>query len=341
MLSPLKERVSNHYGVICWRSVTVPNRVDGEFETIMEDIIKKNYNKYYGGEFKEYLIGGLNINGLEDDQKFFCSELVAYCYQKFGLISSERASNTYLVPDFSSVGYELNPITSLRHISVEESKIKLLNDAKLEGEIELLPHWAEEKYNSETNQIEYYPKISEILEEDLQINNGYGIIKSELMRLTDCNLYIFIEDIVGTELNDFGNPTHGLIEKILNPIDASQLIFRATVGEAPIIPRLPLERGRTELQVGIISSLPFILNCESEPKYSNLKIWITIKEKENFKKADYLGAVCLDPHILPILDQRDNQSTENTQEEILDKIQSKIYLTQQGHLKMKCWIEKL
>mmetsp|Transcript_12278 Transcript_12278/g.12675 ORF Transcript_12278/g.12675 Transcript_12278/m.12675 type:complete len:478 (+) Transcript_12278:23-1456(+) len=327
MLSPLKERLYDHYGTICWRHLVVPDRVEGEFETIMEDIIKKNAQKYYGGEIKEYLKGGLNIPGLENDEKFFCSELVAYCYQQLGLLSPDRASNTYLVPDFTSVGYEVTSKTCLRRISPEEAKVKLLRNAHLETEIELLPHWVEEKPKIKINinptsnlkinsniiemETDYYPKITEMLEEDLHIYNGLGIEKSELMRLTDCKIYMLIEDIVGMKLNDFGLPTDNFIENLLNPINTNQLLIKAMVGEVPIIPRIPIERGEVNLEVGVISNLPFILNCECEPKYSRLKIWISIQEKDLFSKPDYLGAICIDPHTLPIIGRRKRNNNEN------------------------------
>lgn len=367
MLSPLKERLYDHYGTICWRHLVVPNKVEGEFETIMEDIIKKNWNTYYDGSKLEQIKFILHLEKFENNEKFFCSELVAYCYQTLGLISPDRAPNTYLVPDFSSTGYEVTPKTCIRRISPEDAKIKLLRNATLETEIELLPHWIEEKpkvtINIDTNmnrnintniigiEMDYYPKITEMLEEDLHIYNGLGITKSELMRLTDCKVYILIEEIVGTKLNDFGVSTDNFVENLLNPLNTNQLIIKATVGEVPVIPRLPIERSETNLEVGVVSNLPFILNCETEPKYSRLKVWISIREKDLFSEADYLGAICLDPHTLPIIGRRniiegdcetnrnhlnESQDTKLVKEE---DINSQIYLTQQGHWKIKCWIE--
>lgn len=361
MLSPLKERLYDHYGIVCWRPLIVPDRVEGEFEAIMEDIIKQNWNKYYDGSKLEQVKFILNLTKFENDEKFFCSELVAYCYQKLGLVSPDRASNTYLVPDFSSVGYEVTSKTFIRRVSPEDAKVKLLRDATLGGEIELLPHWVEERTNPTTNETELFPKITEILEEDLHILNGLGIVKSELMRLTNCKVLMLVEEIVGMKLDDFGEKADNWIENLLSSIDIHQLVIKATVGEVPTVPRLPFERSEAGLEVGVVSCLPFILNCESEPKYSRLKIWISIREKDIFSEPDYLGSICLDPHVFPIVDRRKNEiicstgseteTTETTKprtkittqidpnSKLEDQIESRIYLTQQGHWKMKCWVE--
>ena len=371
MLSPLKERLYDFYGVICWRPLTVPDRQIGEFEEIMETIMKENINKYYDDAQKEGLIILLNLHSYENLTRFFCSELVASCYKRLGLLSSDRASNTYICPDFASTGYEITSKTKYRQLSPQDAMIKLLREATLGSEIELIPHWATERINPITQVMEYYPKMTEMLEEDLHIFNGLGITEKELQTLSDSTLYILIEVIHGIDKNDFGHKTDNFIEHLLKPLTSQGLIITARVGQVPFYPTIPYPRCSQSLKEGQVSSLPWVLKSESKPELERLKVWISIQEEDLFSKGEYLGAICINPQLLPIIkrgtkNQNDEPSDEKNQESrqpsslssenrigpelssydgmltaefILENIPSRRYPTQQGYWEMKCWIE--
>jgi hypothetical protein len=371
MLSPLKERLYDFYGVICWRPLTVPNRQNGEFEEIMEAIVKENQNKYYDDAQKEGLIITLNLQHFQNLERFFCSELVASCYQRLGLLSPHRASNTYICPDFSSTGYEITPKTKYRQLSPQDAMAKLHREATLGSELELIPHWATEKENS--------PKITEMLEEDLHIFNGLGIIEKELHSISDSTLFILLEAIHGLDKEDFGHKADNFIEHLLKPITSQNLVITARVGQVPFYPTVPFQRCSRSLKEGQVSSLPWVIECETKPELKRLKVWISIEEEDLFSKGEYLGALCVDPHTLPIIERgtrkrscgdqheqqkeqeenqldQENEKIQDKKEEegsgheeeksvlsaefIFENIPSLRYPTQQGYWEMKCWIER-
>jgi hypothetical protein len=378
MLSPLKERLYDFYGVICWRPLTVPDRQIGEFEEIMEAIVKENLNKYYDDAQKEGLIITLNLQHYENLDRFFCSELVASCYKRLGLLSSHRASNTYICPDFSSTGYQITPKTKYRQVSPQDAMIKLLREATLGSEIELIPHWATERINPTTQLCEYSPKINEMLEEDLHIFNGLGITEKQLHSISDSTLYILLEAIHGIEKEDFGHQTDNFIEHLLKPLTSQGLIITARVGQVPFHPTIPFPRCSRSLKEGQISSLPWVLKCETKPEIKRLKVWISIQEEDLFSQGEYLGAICINPQTLPIIErgtrnrhdhqQMNQDSNQETDEEsreasllssekgipselssyhgflsakyILGNVPSQRYPTQQGYWEMRCWIEQ-
>jgi hypothetical protein len=280
MISQVSKRLQEFYGIICWRALEVPNRNDQEMNEIVENLVLDFSTKYYDHSLNEYFkaFKAKTSNTGEDTTKLFCSELVAECYQHLGLISLDRASNSYSVADFTESGYTVSAITQLRNLSPEDAKVHLLQGSSLLGTVILNPPWATIDFD-----------ITKMAEEDLHILSGVGISTADLLRRTNATMHVIL-DTVHTKftLNDDGLQIDNIVDSYLKP---SGLRVIAVVGELPFDTKLGIPHFEVPCLANQQISIPVILGED------NLGVWFWVYD-DDLLSSDYVGMVSIFPRSL-------------------------------------------
>jgi Ca2+-binding EF-hand superfamily protein len=258
-LHNLRDRLRKYYGYMVYRPLRWSQPVD--LQERIKRIREHSQDSFYDTNVWEGLKAFLNINGRPDNRAFFCSEFVAYIYQELGVISWDRAANTFFPADFSSTGGGL----AIRHGTPEANKAKLLFGATFGAERMLVPPWP-------------HSLKTMLLEEYLQLT-GVSVSRITLMELADCNVMCEVVSIEGFELDRYGRRLH----------NANPRVFVA-VGIVPEEQRVLTEYAQEEVKVGQRLSLPGIEN------HPSLSLWFIIKEGDLGKAvigASYMSSLSL------------------------------------------------
>lgn len=293
MISQLSKRLNEFYGIICWRALEVPNRNDELMDGIMEKLVQDFSAKYYDHSLSEYYkaFQAKSTKTGSNTSHLFCSELVAECYQHLGLLSSERASNSFSVADFTESGYDVTSITQFRNLSPEDAKVQLLEGGRLLGSVILNPSWPADKLANFD--------ISTMTEEDLHIFSGVGISTGELLRRTDATLHIIL-DSNGSKLHasDDGLVIDTMLESLLKP---KGLRVSAVVGEVPFDIKIGIPHFQVTCLENEQVSIPVILGEE------NLLVWLWVYDDDIFSSSDCGGMIGISPKAF--LDVREKSDT--------------------------------
>jgi hypothetical protein len=282
MISQVSMRLREFYGIVCWRALEVPNRKAQEIDEIMEKLVLDFSTKYYDHHLSELFKAfkaSTSKNG-SDTTKLFCSELVAECYQHLGLISLDRASNSYTVADFTESGYTVTSVTQLRNLSLspEDAKVHLLQGSSLLGTVILNPPWT-------TN----YLDITKMAEEDLHILSGVGISTADLLRRTNATMHVILDSACTKfTLNDDGLQIDSVVESYLKPKGLRVMAF---VGEVPFDTKLGIPHFQVRCLENQQISIPVILGEE------NLSVWFSVNDDDVFS-SEYVGMVSILPRSL-------------------------------------------
>eukprot|EP00658_Telonema_sp_P-2_P024773 TRINITY_DN19972_c0_g1_i1.p1 TRINITY_DN19972_c0_g1~~TRINITY_DN19972_c0_g1_i1.p1 ORF type:complete len:246 (-),score=30.88 TRINITY_DN19972_c0_g1_i1:101-838(-) len=102
-----RKRIRMYNGVVAVRRLQIPEELRAEFEKKLMEFV----NRVKGCPYPSNVISLLRAASIlgpskdpSDLQSFFCSELVAACYQHAGVLSSARFANMYVPGDFSTTG---------------------------------------------------------------------------------------------------------------------------------------------------------------------------------------------------------------------------------------------
>jgi len=93
-----------------------------EYRLVMTDKLRtfanQNANKPYERNILEIALGFFNANRKEDNSSFFCSQLVAACWKKVGILSADKISSNYFPSSFGKRNVPLEQGAMLSNIII-------------------------------------------------------------------------------------------------------------------------------------------------------------------------------------------------------------------------------
>jgi hypothetical protein len=96
-ISPLEDAVSEYVGDVCVRTLSDPIPLEG-----LQHLIYRELGVSYEKRLLQLLKSRKDKNAKDDTSSWFCSELVAYIYREYGVISDDVVVNNVIPKELST-----------------------------------------------------------------------------------------------------------------------------------------------------------------------------------------------------------------------------------------------